>query len=164
MQVLFVDIHVTQAVNGDQPAHHGDDDHHDQGQAVGREGGNRRAVVHEHGLEVDQAYQLQGGHAHDQAAAQLPAQGQNVEQQDEIEQGQHIVQGQAEEFMRLQMERAMGSQPHRRKRHDGHGRGHQQFSDCAAADIVQHYADDKRQDHTAKNKNIEHIHLTGREL
>ena len=84
MQVFFVNIHIAQAVDGYQTTNHSDYDHHDERQTIGRKGRNGGGAVRQNKFEVKQPYQLQCGHAHDRAAAELPAQAQNVDQQQKV--------------------------------------------------------------------------------
>ena len=44
MQMLFVQIHVAHAVNGNKPANHADDDHHDKRQTVCHKGSDGHFV------------------------------------------------------------------------------------------------------------------------
>ena len=92
MQMLFMNIHVAQSVNGDKTTHDGDDDNHDKRKAVGRKSRDGGCSVRENELQVKQAHQLQCRHAHDRSAAEFPAQSQNIEQQQQIKHAEQAVQ------------------------------------------------------------------------
>ena len=106
----------------------------------------------QHKFEVEQADQLQYGHAHDQSAAQLPADAQNVEQQQEVQDAEKRVQRHAKEGFGFQPEGPVGPQEDRRKRHDRHGGGHQQFATPVALCEIKRNGHNKGQHNATKNK------------
>ena len=82
--MLLVQVHVAHTINCDKPAHHGDDDHHDQRKPVCHKGSDGHFMAGKNKFKVKHARKLKQGHAHDEAAAQFPTDAKNVDQQEQV--------------------------------------------------------------------------------
>jgi len=116
VQMLLVGLHVGQGEDADERADDGDDQDHDERQAIDDQGRGDRPVLRQRQFENGQGHELQERQDGDPAVLALEADAQDDQQQGEVGQRDQAVQRQAQQRLRRGGESSPAEEAERSRR------------------------------------------------